>query len=181
MRLTERNLGNEVKMLYNHPGCGWGIRSPTRNTQALCWEGGDWKCLRTSASQSQHLGLLCRAGRETIMAEGKGTQATNFQGSKCKGRGHLYSKDTSVVHQMSDQAYSTLNQTSIPWLWVSPRDALWWGRDVPLPWFYCLLFCLTLNKKEMLQMKLYGPSRGCPCQNRIYCKVPWFPHARNTY
>lgn len=90
----------------------------------------------------------CQASPDHEIREGE-TQITTFWGSKWKCAGWLYSREMSVIHQMFDQDYSTLKQNSIPWLWVSSRDALWWGIDVPLSWFYCLLFCLTLNKKEM--------------------------------
>lgn len=114
-------------------------------------------CLqRMSATQAKQLGNLwdwsekkqCQISPASNETGEEGTQTTTFWGSKWRRVGWLYSRELSVI-QMTEQDYSSLKQRSIPWLWFSSRDALWWGIDVPLSWFYCRLFCLTLNKKKM--------------------------------
>ena len=66
-RLTEKNVVNVGKMLYKHPECGWGIKSPEKNTQEFWRESGESKSLRTSATQAKQLGQPFGTEKETAM------------------------------------------------------------------------------------------------------------------
>lgn len=81
---------------------------------------------------------------------GERTPTTTFWRSKWRCVGWLCSKEVNICDTANDwgQDYSLWNR-ALSWLWVSSRQALWWGIDAPLSWFYCQLFCLTLNKKVM--------------------------------
>lgn len=178
IRAAEREVVNAGNMVYKHSGCRWVIKSPEKKHTRAFMGGWGLKISEDICNLSQAAGTALRdwernshASPSLVMKNGrKEPKLQHLWGSKWECAGSLYSKERSVKHQMFDQDYSSLKQSSIPWHQVSSRDALWWTIDIPLSWFYCLLFCLALNKRNIQPMKLYGPSRESPRQNRIYCK-----------